>query len=129
MLDLERARELARQIVEEKGEEFIYQPGSVGCVYEHMSAPSCLVGHVLYRDGWSIPELRALDEWGREGQCVPGTNAADLADRFPDRVAPEAAEWLEQVQLEQDDGKTWGYALAHADNMMFLEPDEELPND
>lgn len=66
------------------------------CFYrDHRGAPSCLIGHVLYR--WGV--LDQVDEWSAQN-ALPQLGASKaLTD-----VAQE-------IQGAQDEGQTWGYAL------------------
>lgn len=113
-----RALELLIDVVDTYGPETVYErtdihtiwyraasPGSEvieGCRYEYEGAPSCLVGHVLYRAGVTVDLLRQLDQEG----CPAGALAYGV-----ESVEVGAALVLDVAQRYQDNGATWGEAL------------------
>ena len=109
-LTLDRAKELAAEVLAEFGEDYKYpedhrqfNAGVKMCVYVHDGKPSCLVGQILHRYGVSTTEL-ALNEFRSAHNVtydlVPGTS-------------PEVLKFLEEIQGEQDEKKTWGEAVEH----------------
>src|SRR5262245_23138402 len=130
MLDLDKARRLAKQVIDRDGTDFIYRSDAEGCHYERYGKPSCLVGQILYLDGWTIAELRALDRLSDVDDSY-GINAGDLSKRFPEQVDGDAAEWLQFVQLNQDGGVSWGESIENADieTDIYTEIEEEFPHD
>lgn len=109
-LTYERALELARKIVSEFGEDYVYPENhkergasaasAPSCMYVHDGQPSCLVGHVLYRHGVSIKDLvdrEFLSAW----EVAAGLVASDEKTR----------QFLEAVQVAQDKGTTWNQAV------------------
>lgn len=115
ILNTERVVDLLQEVMTEKGEGYVYPHipnavGGVGCRYEYQGAPSCLVGHVLYRAGWPVEVLKFLDESGssaRELWCIDVPEGIDI-------VTQKAAEVLELAQTYQDSGDTWGFAVQRA---------------
>lgn len=108
-LTYDRAVELAREVVAEFGEDYVY-PESVKvseyeatpptCVYVHDDKPSCLVGQILHKYGVSLEAL-SLNEF-RGAWTVSGTLAdADDKARF----------FLSSAQDSQDKGEPWGTAV------------------
>lgn len=98
-VDLARAVALLREVVAEYGEEFIYDGSTAAdCVYMRDGEPSCLVGHALYRAGERVFE---------EGMCP------SLAARTVN-VTSSADAVFSAAQDRQDNGATWGEALAAA---------------
>lgn len=115
ILDTEQVVDLLREVVAEKGEGYIYPhvpnpTGVVGCRYEYEGAPSCLVGHVLHRAGWSVEALKSLDESGSSAQDLWYLNLPEGVGV----VTKAAAEVLEKAQVYQDDGACWGFAVREA---------------
>lgn len=115
ILDAEQVVDLLREVVAEKGEGYVYPHvpntiGGVGCRYEYEGAPSCLVGHVLYRAGWSVEALKSLDESGSSAQDLWYLNLPEGVGV----VTKAAAEVLEKAQIHQDDGDSWGFAVREA---------------
>lgn len=114
-LTLDRAVELAREVVAEFGEDYVYpeshkrlqwedEPESpsnpMSCVYVHEGKPSCIVGHILHRHG---VEIEAMKNHEFDSACpVSGatTNAEGTARFF-----------LREMQEHQDKGKPWGESL------------------
>lgn len=84
--------------------------GSV-CVYAHSKEPGCIIGWALHDLGWSLEDLRTLDDRVDAGiryvaeNVIPGINEGD----------PDAVDWLEKVQVNQDNGYKWGVSVAQAD--------------
>lgn len=108
-MTLDRAIELAREAVAEKGFDYVYANplwgdssyNGAACCYELDGACSCVVGDVVYRAGGSLDLLRQMDKFGGFLD-VP----QDLVPRTDD------ANWfLRTLQSEQDCGTPWGVAL------------------
>lgn len=108
-LTYERAVELAREVVAEFGEDYVY-PESVKvvenegtppqCLYVHEDKPSCLVGQILHKYGVSLAVL-SLNEF-RNARVVSWQLAgADDKARF----------FLSSAQESQDKGESWGTAV------------------
>lgn len=109
-LTFEKTKQLLREAVAEKGEDYVYKNPSTqyshaACEYTHTvegkTTPGCLVGNVLYRAGVPLKELTL-----REGSAY---------NLFPtleqDRIISfdEKASWLlKEAQRRQDNGWTWG---------------------
>jgi len=104
-LTYDRALELLREVIAEKGEDFVYEP--IGedetCLYVHDDQPSCIVGHVLVRAGVSLPELVAVET------CTP--RDVTRAPAFLTWADERARRLLTRVQDGQDNSKPWGLAL------------------
>ena len=102
-----RALELLREVVAEKGEGYIYSwPDGDGCYYVHGDEPGCGVGHVLYRAGWPLSQLAAVD--------MRGNSCVHVIPAFCDNAQPAAITLLRTFQEAQDAGATWGAALRTA---------------
>lgn len=83
-----------------------YSPGR--CVYANPEAtePSCIVGHLLHRNGVPLALLNELDDGD--------TPAEDISDH-PDIPMELEARWLlVAVQGRQDRGVPWGKAVAES---------------
>lgn len=108
-LTLDRAKELAKEVVTEFGEYYKYpedhrqwNAGVRLCMYVHEDKPSCLVGHILHRHGVTVTELSMHEfrgAWEVTRDLVPGTNDATLV-------------FLSKIQGAQDEGNPWGLALS-----------------
>lgn len=121
------ALDLLKQVVTDRGEDYVYvnplgqRAGSVGqpagpgkplmaadCYYVHRTAngevtPGCIAAQVLVRRGVSLEVLATY-----EGCSVPVfAEDAGLTDEW-------AADLLGVAQAAQDQGATWGFALAEA---------------
>lgn len=114
-LTYDRAVELAREVVAEFGEDYVYpqdhkvaeSPSSVpSCVYVHDGKPSCLVGQILYRHGVDLDDL-ATQEF---------TGAWIVAGKFA-AANLKTCYFLDAMQSLQDKGSTWGEALGSSLNL------------
>jgi hypothetical protein len=95
------------EVVEEYGQDYVYQECGEMCVYIKGGKPSCLIGHVLVRLGVDVGFLtdrnssrissHKFSSWGGD---LPWTG---LATRV-----------MQAAQSIQDTGGTWGRALAAA---------------
>lgn len=107
-LTLDRAQQLAREVVEEFGADYVYPEehrqfcaGVKMCVYVHDGKPSCLVGQILARHGVPVVDMALMEFRGAfkvTQDLVPGTPLDTL--RFLDRI-----------QGQQDEGWSWGSVL------------------
>lgn len=104
-----RTLELLREVIAEKGEDFVYEPlvdenGLSTCRYLDQGQPSCLVGHVLYRAGISPAELAGVED------ITPDSSS----ETWLGWGTPRAIDLLADVQEKQDRHVAWGEALASA---------------
>jgi hypothetical protein len=129
-LTLQRVKDLAKQVVGEKSDDFVYvdrggikadRYGSANCSYVHVhkdfddltgAVPGCLVGQILHRAGVTIEQLSLGDSY-LNGGC---SHSADelLEDlKRADRISYQGsvATFLRDLQDAQDKGKTWHAAL------------------
>jgi hypothetical protein len=102
-----RALDLLRRVVD-TAPKFRYTPrDGGGCSYAHEDVPGCLIGHVLFRSGWTVEELQILD-------AEENATAGELYYRYPDLFTWEAAQVLGAAQRTQDKGSTWQVAFTAA---------------
>jgi hypothetical protein len=104
--DLEATKVLLAAALAEKGEDYIYPDAEKRngvCQYVHGGKPSCLVGNVLHRAGWSIEALQAAD-------------AESLWEWLPDQddQTGDGRRLLSDAQWSQDRGEPWGMAVETA---------------
>lgn len=109
----ERVIEVLREVVAERPDYVYAAPpemttGAASCFYVHgegeAATPGCVVGAVLNRLGVPLSELA-----GHEG-----SPAQRVAEKLLETDS-DVASMLRQVQEEQDQGTSWGDALAHWD--------------
>lgn len=105
-----------RKIVDEKGADYVY-PGAVtdDCMYwdYEENAPSCLVGHYFYEEGFITGSSDAM---GIENSTA--TQACDRLEHLhswsPVEFSQSTKCFLLALQNRQDAGWAWGKALAFA---------------
>lgn len=115
-LTLERAIQLAKEIVD-PNPEFVYvdEDGRRGddgwCKYIHhyqteREIPGCLVGQILSKAGATNEELHSIE----------GRAADELwkVGRFGGAIDYDASSFLGSLQVIQDVGGAWGFALTRA---------------
>lgn len=119
-IDNQRAIILLREVVAEKGADYVdpnsgdNSPGP--CEYTYDDAPGCIVGHVAFKAG--VP-IERLHDWLGMITDEPWETQED-ADLF----TYDALTLLRAAQVVQDNGGTWGEALASAES--DLEADSEV---
>ena len=112
-LTFDRALELAKQAVEERGEDYVYSPPKDdegneidSCVYVHNGAPSCLVGEVMFRAGVPLEAMLLHNESNVNG-LVMELDAIVQVDTRTEFI-------LSGMQGEQDNGTPWGRSVSRA---------------
>lgn len=106
-LTFDRALQLLWQVAAERPDYIYSSPDLDSCVYIDRTdgKPSCLIGHVLLRAGWTIEELRRHNQ----------TDVKTLFARFERPIDADALALLDEAQLLQDDGDyTWAEAVERA---------------
>jgi len=111
-LSYDRALELLREVVAEFGEDYKYphypaerlpDGRKLRCFYVRDDQPSCIVAHVLHRAGIPVQDLVKV-----EGLGPADTEGTTLFGQWADLLARQL---LREVQVQQDEGETWGNAL------------------
>jgi hypothetical protein len=112
----ERVIEVLREVVAERPDYVYAAPPEMittamlanPCFYVHGegadAVPGCVVGAVLNRLGVPLSELAGYE----------GTPAQHVAERLLE-TDHDVVSMLREVQTEQDQGTSWGDALAHWD--------------
>lgn len=119
VLDGKGAIGLLRLVVFEKGADFVYEKvsrdGVLLCVNFSDGQPSCIVGHVLANLGVSGEVADRLDI---SGSYTPGEVATVLEKRkYEWQLDDDAVGILYTAQGRQDEGASWGEALADAEEL------------
>lgn len=111
-IDARRALELLTDLVDEVGEDFVYEKvvdpfdNILKCAYVDAEwRGSCMVGHALIRAG--------LNPQWFDGTRNTSLSAIALVHHLPD-VDLGASQVFYAAQSVQDDGQTWGRALTKA---------------
>lgn len=121
-INAENALTLLAAVVAEKGEEYRYPGADDGnCSYTNADGtPSCIVGHVLKKLHVPLDKVRAF-EWDEDGSIRESTAVSGIlgewgpyADSVSAKADHNAVIILQAAQSKQDDGSTWGEALAYA---------------
>jgi hypothetical protein len=110
-----RALELLCDVVD-GNEDFVYHedPRVGRCMYVLDGQPSCLVGHVLARAGWTVEQVAGLDPYLDDYIYKGGVSASELFDAFPEYFTKDAGRVLAAAQGAQDLQNSWGDALEFA---------------
>lgn len=106
-LTAERALQLLREVAAERP-NYVYQsPVEASCVYidPQTHEPSCLIGHVLIRAGWTVKELETVNR----------TDIGTLLERSGFDPNENVVRILSEAQERQDGENTWARALAYAE--------------
>lgn len=110
----ERTLQLLQKAVEERGEDFVYPdewkggtednvyPSTCRYVLRGDSKPACIAGYVFHAYGMPLQELSQHE----------GKSAWKLAEEVD--VDSASSAMINAAQVAQDDGKSWGSALAAA---------------
>lgn len=121
-IDFEQAKTLLSEVVEEAGEDFVYQDS---CVYETLGEPSCMVGRVLAKAGVAVDTLRLMDmvqawspvnEYGERIYSTTDFATVVQSGKFSNAFTVDngALELLHEAQVRQDNRDPWGEAQARA---------------
>lgn len=110
-LTLDYTKELLRQAVADRGEDFVYEKpeGAEQCMYVHEDGPGCIVGYVLHAAG--VP-LEALNE--HENTYASKMVRYLLDEEIIDSADEWAMDLLNTVQDRQDNGVSWGLAVGRS---------------
>lgn len=108
----------AREIVAEKGEDYIYPDFQHGCTYStYGDVPSCIVGYIVNRiDPVFFQEIANMESDGdpdsdSEDRAGNSFAANELNELFDAGIDEDVLASLRAAQIIQDSGKTWGEAL------------------
>lgn len=109
-LTLDSVQQAAREIIEEFGDDFVYEKDELGfCLYMQDGQPSCLVGRLFHRLGVPVDLLTRLEHAG------PG--ALFHHDNW--EAGNGVVSFLTDLQINQDAGRPWGEAYEKACNGEF----------
>lgn len=95
------------KVVREKGADYRYLDDHEACTYTEGGKPSCLVGHVLIDLGVPTQRLVAMNTSRFRSLVAHGRLRGFEID-------PVAIEILNDAQIFQDSGSTWGEARREA---------------
>lgn len=118
-INADRAIELLREAVTERGNDFVYSPPgrTTVCKYVHVDGEDvagCGVGLALHKGGVSLDVLKTLDGIGASS----GISAWGVNNKLRDgdvELTEDAASVLRSFQTRQDMRESWGVALRAAE--------------
>lgn len=139
VIDKPKALELLEAVVAERGADYIYPNAGSDCFYADRAedgtyAPGCIIGHALARIGLPVTALHTLDKqndpgigttslpiWVDEDDAIRDNPmfrpvVVVLEEDYEVKITPDAQAVFAIAQREQDNGHTWGDALADAKN-------------
>lgn len=115
-----------KELVEEKGADYVYPQWDQDCEYSQADGPSCIVGYVIARlDPEKFEEIAAFEEdHGSFGvgsfNTYEKTYDEDTDEYVPAydyptlEVEDGVISLLRVAQVQQDAGRPWGVAVAEA---------------
>jgi hypothetical protein len=116
-LGFEEATSLAREILAEVGEDYVYLHAEENCRYfedegENIGEPSCYAGRILAKKGLTLDDLanvRNPDSWTTIGiNRLASVNALKRVGILD--IDQKTEIFLDRLQWRQDIGETWGSA-------------------
>ncbi len=112
-LNLNEAIRLAKEVVTEHGPENAYSRPEGGfnsgsCVYIADGKPSCIVGQILHRAGWTTELLSDVQVNATRIEAAY-SNMFDKNDEYV--ITDRTVRFLEVMQDLQDEGYAWGKCL------------------
>lgn len=120
-VDAAEVLERAAEIVQEFGDDYIYEPPAGMCQYVHtpqpgLLQPGCLVGQILVRLGAQLETLKTVEDFYMDrGE---GVSVEDLLQGLEPTwstlgftLTPGAIDVLGEIQNIQDTAEPWGKAL------------------
>lgn len=113
---LEQVLQAAREVVEEKGDGYVYGDEYADCKYAVDGMPACIVGHVVNRlDPAQFEFLAAKEEDSHSSEIAANLRSRGWLDQ--NFWSTDAALAMQAAQNRQDVGETWSTALAAAENL------------
>lgn len=116
-----KALKMLERIVEERGENYLYDMPDSGCAYQVGGVPSCGIGLALSKFGAPADTLRKLDgEMNLDGKTYEYSSGSSSINTGRSRsvldyegfiLTPKARLVFMTFQGMQDTSRTWGEAL------------------
>lgn len=114
-ITLTQAMDTLREVVAEHGKDHVYDRSAImfgplageTCLYVRNGKPDCIVGHVLHRLGVQLDTLHDSEGMGPRDLSLGDSPSLELDD--------DAGLALTVAQNTQDNGETWGTALANTE--------------
>lgn len=88
------------------------------CLYFHGDEPGCIVGQLLAKHGVTGDQMREVDD--AQGWMLNERAVGDLIEAGIIDTDHEGYAMLTVAQKSQDDGNTWGEAVAEAKNVQKI---------
>lgn len=103
-LDVDDLKYLAGEAIDLRGETFAYKRNEdeTACSYWQKDRCGCIIGTILWLAGVSQEELKAADQ-----EFYLAIRNSPLSKYF----TPAALEYAEALQVQQDQGGTWGESV------------------
>lgn len=121
----EQVLTVARDIVAEFGEDYVYPNLADGCSYTNEEgSPSCIVGHIVSRlDPGAFSRIIELETPSDEYtvRAYFSWSALHMNDTVGTDFTESQQIALSGAQKEQDTGNTWGEALSALTNLLMKE--------
>lgn len=116
-LTFRQAVEDAKRAIREKGWTFIYDKKKDGSCqnFDSEGAPSCVVGHILSYEGMKLEDITdVVEPTFNENMDLNHLGIHTMRSRGAVQVSDEALRFLNELQILQDHGETWGHSYTAA---------------
>lgn len=113
-ITFDMALEALNAVVDEKGDDYVYEGGRMSRTYAVYDVPSCIVGNALHRLGVSISTLTEMDRRTIDGAAISSRKVLEVLEGSGFILDNDAVMLLATAQVLQDAEIPWGDAVRMA---------------
>lgn len=113
-ITFDMALEALNAVVDEKGDDYVYEGGRMSRTYAVYDVPSCIVGNTLHRLGVSISTLTEMDRRTIDGAAISSRKVLEVLEGSGFILDNDAVMLLATAQVLQDAEIPWGDAVRMA---------------
>lgn len=114
VITFDMALEALNAVVDEKGDDYVYEGGRMSRTYAAYDEPSCIVGNALHRLGVPIPTLVEMDHCTIGGEAISSRKVLEVLEGSGFILDNDAVMLLATAQVLQDAEIPWGDAVRMA---------------